>query len=224
MRAILNAVRIFTCLALAISMFACASQSSDQNDNNQSGVEENSNESANSGVGKVTDNTTPSAGSGNSESKNSETKRVSIGDIVQDDNYEICLTSVEWKDEIYPPDTSGYYRYYKDEDGKTYLLIKGTYKNLGTVSTQPNWATKSKIVLNNKYNVDTQIEGIQNGSMSSSYAIGPMETSDIYIWASVSDEMKDSSDVSLIWYIPKGNLDRYYSAGGSHDTYEVKLI
>lgn len=160
--------------------------------------------------------------SSSSTTKSENVKVVNLGETIVTDNYEITLTSAEWLDEIYPPDVSGFYRYYEDEDGKTYYLIKGTYKNKWSDYTEPHWATEAKLTFNNKYNFDCQIEAIQDGKMSTSYPINPMESCEIYIWASISDEIKDSTTATkLIWHIPRDNYNNFYQSRSPNDVYEV---
>jgi len=219
---------VFTATVLTILLVGfvgCASQvqtSSEQTSSQE--ASSTSSSTATASVAHIKDNTSSNSPSkSNSSAKNGPTA-VAVGETFSTDNYEITLTSVEWVDEIYPPDTSGYYRYYQNEENNTYLLVKGYYKNLWTDFTEPHWATEAKFVFNDKYNIEAQIEDIQDGKMSSSYAINPMETSEIYIWASVSDEMKDSTTTAkLIWNIPTDSLGSFYRSGTAHDTYEVAL-
>ena len=145
-----------------------------------------------------------------------------MGDTIKTDNYEIVLSSVEWVDEIYPPDVSGYYSYYENEEGKTYIVMHGTYKNLWTDKTEPHWATSAKFVFNDKYKIDAQIEVANDGRMSTVYPIDPVESSEIYVWASVSDEMKGSmTSAKLVWEIPRDNFNTHYRSSDPHDTYEI---
>lgn len=223
------------CCCLALSASACSSSNSAGNSGAQTTSESESSQSKDSadstsssskesgGTSVIADNTSKN-GSSNSSADAATTIKAALGEPVTNENYEFSLTSAEWVDEIYPPDTSGYYRYYQDEEDKTYLLIKGTYKNLWSDFTEPNWATSASIKVNDKYNVDAQIEVVQNGSMSVSYAIDPLEESEIYLWASVSDEMKEAAEsVKVVWNIPRDNFNGYYRASSAHDTYEITI-
>ncbi len=60
-----------------------------------------------------------------------ENASIALGEPVKADNYEFTLDKAELLDEIYPPDTSGFYNYYQDEKGSTYYVVTGTFKNLG---------------------------------------------------------------------------------------------
>ncbi len=218
-------IAVLSTVAVTGSLLAlltgCSAQQPQQTNSSNASVQEQSDSSA-----KIEDKT--SSGSGSSggttsdSSKAAETKAFKLGDQISTDNYEIVVSGVEWLDEIYPPDTSGYYRYYEDEEGKTYIVAKGSYKNLWSDSTSPNWATEAKFVFNDKYNIDAEIEVVKNGEMSKSFGIDPLESSELYIWASVSDEMKGSvTSAKLVWSVPRDDFNKFYRSGSAHDTYEI---
>ena len=219
---------VIAAVALCIGLAGCGADSKSAASSSSAAEAESSASSDSSksseNVAKITDNTTKKTESSSGSSSSSGAKTFALGDTIATENYEITLSTAEWVDEIYPPDTSGYYRYYEDEEGKTYLVVKGSYKNLWTDYTEPHWATEATFVFNDKYNLKAQIEDIENGAMSTSYAIDPMETCEIYIWTSVSDEMKDSmTKAELVWNIPDDNLSSFYRSSAHHDTYRIAL-
>lgn len=151
-------------------------------------------------------------------------KAFSVGEQVDSDYYSFTLQSFSWEDEIYPSDTSGYYRYQADEDGKTYLLAKVEYTNLDNEYAVPGYATKAEFQIEgNKYGGTIAVDGGRN--FMQSYSVEAQATATLYIFASIPDSVKDSSDVSLIWSIPKSDqyFQTYWQSSFDSTTYKAVL-
>lgn len=151
-------------------------------------------------------------------------KVISVGEQVDSDYYSFTLQSLSWEDEIYPSDTSGYYRYQADENGKTYLLAKVSYTNLDNEYAVPGYATKAEFQVDgNSYSSTIAVDGGKN--FMQSYSVEAQETATLYIYASVPDSVKDSSDVSLTWSIPKSDqyFQTYWQSSFDSTTYKAAL-
>lgn len=151
-------------------------------------------------------------------------KAFSAGEQIDSDYYSFTLLSFSWEDEIYPSNTSGYYQYQADEDGKTYLLAKVEYTNLDNEYALPGYATKAEFqVEGNSYSGVIAVDGGRN--FMQSYRVEAQDTATLYIYASVPDSVKDSSDVSLIWSIPKSDqyFQTYWQSTFDSTTYKAAL-
>lgn len=65
---------------------------------------------------------------------------------------------MSYVDEIYPSDTPGFYSYFAHQDGKSYLLARVTYTNIGTEYALPGYATEASFeIAGNKYSGKIEI-------------------------------------------------------------------
>ena len=151
-------------------------------------------------------------------------KAVKVGKEVKGDFYTFTVDSLEFVDEVYPSDTSGYYRYYQHQDGKSYLTAMVTYTNTGNEYAMPCYATEAAFSIgDNKYEASIEIDGGSN--FSASYEVAAQDTAKIVICTAVPDKVKDSGDVKLVWSIPKdvGMMQTYHSYSKSNDEYIVTM-
>lgn len=157
------------------------------------------------------------------KSKSFGPQQVSLGDEVAGDGYTFTLTSFDFKNEIYPSDTSGYYRYYMDESGKTYLCARAKITNTGTDYAAFCKATSAEFnVGGNKYSAS--IEQDINRGFWSMYTLDPKDTGSYIIYSSVPDSVKDSGDITLTWSFPKSSsrLQSYFSSSADNISYCLK--
>lgn len=149
----------------------------------------------------------------NPKSNRTTLTSISFGQPVETDNYTFTLSGVEWTNEIYPPDTSGYYTYYPEEANKTYCLIKGTFKYLG--GTQFDFGNTSAQFsnMNGKYEFSASPEHAFDGGVGSSgldwisntYALEPLAEVPLYIYASIPDEVaNDFEGGTFTWRFQDG--------------------
>lgn len=135
------------------------------------------------------------------DSKAKAPKTVSVGKEVKTDLYSFTVKSLDYKDEIYPPDTSGYYGYYADKSGSSYLVAKIKFKNLATDYMVPGEAISANFVVGgNNYSGNVQLEA--GSSFGQSYGVNPKETVTMIIYASIPDEVKKSKDTTLTINMP----------------------
>ena len=142
---------------------------------------------------------------------------ISIGQTIETEDYTFTLTNLEWVDEIYPPDTSGYYTYYQDEEGKKYCLITGTFKNTGGDLFDMGATKVAFKDMSGKYNFTGSAEYAYDGGVGSNgldwidnfYGIDPLTEVPLYIFASISDEVASNCTAgTLEWTFEDGNIYR----------------
>lgn len=157
------------------------------------------------------------------QSKSFGPKQVSLGEQVSGDGYTFTLTSFDFKDEIYPSDTLGYYRYYQDESGKTYLCARAKVTNDSSDYAGFCKATSAEFnVGGNKYSAS--VEQDINRGFWSMYTLDAKDTGSYIIYASIPDSVKDSSDITLTWSFPQSasRLQSYFSSSLDNVSYCLK--
>ena len=148
---------------------------------------------------------------------------VAVGQAVDTDAFSFTVDSISYEQEIYPSDTSGYYNYYKDQDGTTYLVASVTFTNKGTEAAAPGWSTKATLTVNgNNYQATPEVDG--GTRVSQSYGVEAQQTKQMVIWAAVPDNVVDTGEVTLTWSLPRASsgLGQYYSANADNVTYRIK--
>lgn len=136
----------------------------------------------------------------NPKSNRTTLTSISFGQLVETENYAFTLSGVEWTNEIYPPDTSGYYTYYPEEANKTYCLIKGTFKYLGGTQFDFRNTSAQFSNMNGKYEFSASPEYAFDGGVGSNgldwigntYALEPLAEVPVYIYASIPDEIANN--------------------------------
>ena len=157
------------------------------------------------------------------QSKSFGPKQVSLGEQVSGNGYTFTLTSFDFKDEIYPSDTSSYYRYYQDESGKTYLCVRAKLTNDSSDYVGFCRATSAEFnVGGNKYSAS--IEQDINRGFWSMYTLDAKDTGSYIIYASIPDSVKDSNDITLTWSFPQSasRLQSYFSSSSDNVSYCLK--
>lgn len=151
-------------------------------------------------------------------------KNIAVGESVETPTVSFTVNSFSLVDEIYPSDTSGYYSYLSDEEGKTYLLAEVTFTNEGTEYCSPGYATEVMFnVGENTYNGSVEVDG--GTRFSKVYSVDPKETSVLYIYCSVPDAALDSGDIKMTWTVPSEQqyMNTYWKASFPHDTFIVTM-
>lgn len=167
----------FTAFSL-FSLSACTTSSQSESEDNSAAS------------GSTTDNT-----KNPKTTKSDEPVEVNVGDTFNiSDMFEVTLSSAEWTDEVLPSDTSGFYSYLEDQEEKSWYVIYGTIKNIGTETysfggTSANHLCAS-IMMNGKYKIEASIKADKGTGFDSE--IEPLITKPLLIISSVSDEIKES--------------------------------
>lgn len=137
-----------------------------------------------------------------------EKPTISIGDTISDDTVEIKIEDVYYTKSLYPPKPSSYYHYYEAENGKTYLVVKVTAKNLKGTDLKYDSIAGVSCVYNEKYNYSAfcVLEKDGGGDLNgypSQYAISPLDTGKCYYLCEVPDEVQNGPTIVTIYAIGK---------------------
>lgn len=149
-------------------------------------------------------------------------QEIALNQQVDNEGCSFTVTSLDFMEEIYPDDTSGYYQYYEDEAGSSYLVARVSATNTHNEYIVPGWATNASFTLDgNKYGA--QIVVIDGSNLSQSISIDPQQTVDLYIFASIPDSMKGAKSVELSWTLPKSGslLNKYFNSSNDSTTYTL---
>lgn len=149
-------------------------------------------------------------------------QKITLNQQIDNEGCSFTVTSLDFMEEIYPDDTSGYYQYYEDEAGSSYLVARVSATNTHNEYIVPGWATNASFTLDgNKYRA--QIVVIDGSNLSQSISIDPQQTVDLYIFASIPDSMKGAKSVELSWTLPKSGslLNKYFNSSNDSTTYTL---
>lgn len=149
-------------------------------------------------------------------------QEIALNQQIDNEGCSFTVTSLDFMEEIYPDDTSGYYQYYEDEAGSSYLVARVSATNTHNEYISLYWATDAYFTLDgNKY--AAQVVVIDGSNMSQSISIDPQQTANLYIFASIPDSMKDAKSVELSWTFPKSGflLNKYFNSSNDSTTYRL---
>lgn len=102
---------------------------------------------------------------------------------------EINITSVSTAEEVKPPKTSSVYSYLQDQSGETFVVLKGTFKNLLSVDFD-DWSNFSgKLVYDDNYEYDVAIKFATDSSNDFYTDPKPLQTLKVYLVSSIPSEL-----------------------------------
>lgn len=144
------------------------------------------------------------------ESGRTKLINITLGQTAEEENYTFTLTGIEWSKEIYPSDTSGYYKYYQEQPNKTYCVVKGTFKNTGANDFDLKNTSLEFKNMNGKYNFtgSPSFEYVSYGipGIGNIYSIEPLTEVPLYLYASISDEVANNfTGGTMTWTFRDGN-------------------
>ncbi|WP_294421037.1 hypothetical protein [uncultured Senegalimassilia sp.] len=190
-------------LALSTTLVGCSSASQTSESDNANHAESSSTNAAEQSHSAQTDDST----------------ELTLGQTATNDNLELTINTIEWTDQLRSPAESNYgiYEHIDPKEGSSLLLISGTYKNLGAEGYAPDSAANAEIKINDKYSVETDVEwALPDDNLFSRGRIDPLVTANIYIYASVTDEMKsqmETGTMTINFRSYKKTGDNTYSIG-----------
>lgn len=111
--------------------------------------------------------------------------------VTVDDITEFTLTGSEWQTQVNPSNTSGMYSYYPGNDGETYLIFRGTLKNLATEAIDSDDVIDAELLVNGKYKFPVHIACEEPDGTSFYGNPKPLQTLNMAAFASISNEVKD---------------------------------
>ena len=148
-------------------------------------------------------------------------KKIAVGETVTADGCTFTVNSFEFRDEIYPSDTSGYYTYWQHQDDYEYLVADITYTNDGTDYHVPGYSTGALLYVGeNKYTADVETDG--GSRTSKSYSIDAKATGRIIIFAAVPNAaIEAGGELKLYWVMPRDGslLNTYFSNDNDNVVY-----
>lgn len=127
--------------------------------------------------------------------KESGPTQINVGETFTiPDMFEVTLGSAEWTTIVEPSDTSNFYTYHDEQEGKSYYVIHGTLKNIGTETFRLGGGVtvhlSASMKMNGKYDIDANVEVDDGSSFASD--IEPLISKPLLIVASASNEIKDA--------------------------------
>lgn len=144
-------------------------------------------------------------------------KPIVIGEEITDgETLSLTIDSISFATTLYPPKATGYYHYYEAENGKTYLIVKATAKNLKGTEMKYSDIAGVSAVYNDKYNYSSfavleKDGGADLNGYPNQYSIDPLDSGVVYYLIEVPAEV-ESGKVDLSFYI-SGNYYTYTIGG-----------
>ena len=83
------------------------------------------------------------------------------------------------------------YHYYQSEDGNPYFILKGKFKNLGSVPVNI-WNTSIQFCFDGKYNYKGDLEGVSPSASDFIHEIAPLAEIEYYMYVAVPQSLIDS--------------------------------
>lgn len=199
-------------LALSLCLTACSSEPSDEVASQ-----------AGSAAGKVVSQAEDSA------KKASEIK---IGEtITVPDRYEITFTDYEWLDEIKVKSDSVTFNIKQKSDGITYLVLKGTLKNLSNhrsnLSGSP-CGIENSFLINDQYEYRGDKVAYGNNA-SCDLSVDPLMTVNYCVYAAVPNEVKENFTGAKVTLrvneedVPNDNIPKYTLGADPIATYVISI-
>lgn len=161
------------------------------------------------------------------------TTKVSLGQQIDTDTYSFKLDSYKFTDVI-EPGADGDTALHRDEAGKKYLVVSGTYTNKS--DQQQNirkgtaaWFTFSGNVFpkDDDYGIQGWTDAIQDDQKSfSNYVVEPGETVNMFIYAEVENSVaKKAKSATVLWgFNNKLDTYSYYEASTEGAAYKVTIF
>lgn len=148
----------------------------------------------------IIDDKTVDTQEGSTINLSNKTIEIKDGQLVTiDGKYEFTISSNSFSSEVLPPNPTGFYTYLKEQDGKVYLTIKASVKNLESTAVKQDSVLGTVKVLYNdekEYTCQKVVEGENGGTLNlytSTRDIEPSATMTYYIVASVPTEVQTST-------------------------------
>ena len=129
--------------------------------------------------------------------------KVVLGKTISTDNFELTVNDVYFDAALYPPHASGYYHYFEAADGKTYLIISCSVKNLKGTDLKYDSIAGVSCVYNEKYRYDSLVVIEEDGgadlnNFTNMYSISPLDSGNLYYLIEMPQEVETGSIVISI--------------------------
>ncbi len=144
--------------------------------------------------------------------KQQDIKNISLDEIVTTENYEFTLNNVELSYEVKPDNPPSYYTYYTAPDGKVYIYVNASVKNLSKKSVGCDEIYSVTADYNEGYEYNGfNIANDSNGDFT--YAnitnIDPLETLGVHCLIECPEEIEINTDKPLFITITLKDGSKY---------------
>lgn len=132
-----------------------------------------------------------------------EIQKIEVGQAVTiPDLCEFTVTSASLKKEVVPPNPADFYTYYSEKDGKTYVDVAISTKNLRTTARSADEFGTVTIYCSGGYEYGSFSTIEENGGSNFTYTnitnVDPLETGVIHYIAEIPNELTDDQSVGMI--------------------------
>jgi len=132
---------------------------------------------------------------------------VALGEPVTTAEYEMVINDYEWMLEVLPPSPTpgmNYIGYGKEKEGMTWLVLKGTLTNNTNAEVDPSSAIKSPSISLGDKQYTAKLETLRDESSFSNDDIVPGEAREVYVYASIPNDVKDAETTAALAYTLSG--------------------
>lgn len=161
------------------------------------------------------------------EEAKKEEKQISLNQTVTIGNVmELTLESSEWLEEIRPSNASGFYTYYQDKEGEKYFVIRAKVKNIASEDLDVTYIDKSEIIINDTYKSDVFFESEEVDGSSFESDIKSLQTVNVIIYTSVSDEVYNickKAKLTMNILSNSEDIGGFYDDDKAHETYTIEF-
>ena len=151
--------------------------------------------------------TVPDSGSGNASRKTSG--EITDGEVVATDNSEFYVEYSEFTKKVMPPAPNTAYHYYEADEGKIFIDICVSYKNMSTQKIMAHKAVSAKLKQAEAQTVIVEQFGRSNFDYANAVSIIPLCTEYIHYIFQVPEEAATNNEQLTISFKIDGNSYTY---------------
>lgn len=187
----------------ALSLSACGSTTESTANDTSADSAQSSAQSQSESQGTDTSEADTSETATAEAEKVDEVQKIEVGQAVTiPDLCEFTVASASLKKEVAPPNPDGFYNYYAEEDGKTYVDVVINTKNLRTTARSADEFGTVTIYCSGGYEYGSFSTIEENGGSNFTYTnitnVDPLETGVIHYIAEIPNELTDDQSVGMI--------------------------
>lgn len=146
--------------------------------------------------------------------------------IVVDNIMELTLVSCEWSQDILPSNTEGSYNYIEGTAGESFLILKGTVKNLASETFSIDNCIKTQFLVNNKYKLDGSLTCEESDGTGVGEEPKPLQTLNIMIYTALADELKEQFEngtITININSDTGRINKRFDSDEPHNVYIINI-
>ncbi len=138
---------------------------------------------------------------------------VKANEIISTENSEFYIEYSNIVDKVIPISANGFYRYCEADEGKLYVDVCFSYKNMGTENAEAGNIVSAKLKYSGKYEYSgfPVIETRSRSSLGNTTGemIAPLTTEYIHYLFEVPEEIADTTESIVVSFLIDGNLYDY---------------